>query len=114
MLRHLLHHGGDGGGDGDTGASLHGVVDQGGGGCSGGINGNCHHLLHHLLNQGAEPYRDVVGRASQDSGVDHVHGEDDGGHGGVIHPLVDGWQVKPRRHLFRVPLNMVLKRHHVW
>ena len=31
MLRHLLHHGGDGGGDGDTGALLHGVVDQGGG-----------------------------------------------------------------------------------
>ena len=82
MFCHLLHYGIEDGGDGGTGDLLRGVVNQAGGGCSGGVDGEGHHLLHHIPHKVVEPRRHVNGGASLVRGVHH--GGDDGD--GVILP----------------------------
>ena len=98
VLHRLLHQVGDGGG-GWNGGRRHG------GGVEGGVDG-VGHLLHHR--------RDVNGRvANQVHGVDH--GGDDGDGGVLAQPLIDGREVVARRHLLRVPLDLVPQSHlEIW
>ena len=110
VLHHLLHNSRDGGGGKAGGGRRYSGGGQGGG-VVGGADGVGHpfrHLPYHLLHH----RRDVDGGVvDQVRAVDR--GGDDGGGGVIDHLLVDGGQVVTRRHLLRVPLDLLPQGHHV-